>query len=145
MGVAGFSPGTSARDCPHSLDSSRKIKSQFWFWFHQRNDSCSTERYATPCSAEVFQDSGTKTAKDHSEITFKITLFHRTITGPIRKPQSIFSRRSKRRQAARWQHLELPFFGIDAGHGIRSQAQPDCSVAPWTSRADFHTPPQSFL
>ena len=38
-----------------------------------------------------------------------------------------------------------PSFGIDAGHEIRSQAQPDYSVAPWTSRADFHTPPQSFL
>ena len=48
-------------------------------------------------------------------------------------------------QAARWQHLDLPSFGIDAGHEIRSQAQPDYSVAPWTSRADFHTPPQSFL
>ena len=48
-------------------------------------------------------------------------------------------------QPVRWQHLDLPSFGIDAGHGIRSRAQPDYSIAPWTSRADFHTPQQSFL
>ena len=54
MGVADCSPGLSAKDGPYSLDSSRKIQSQFWVCFHQRNDSCSTKKYAIPCSAEVF-------------------------------------------------------------------------------------------
>ena len=47
-------------------------------------------------------------------------------------------------QAAWWPHLDLPSFGINAGHGIRSQAQPNYSVAPWASGEDFHTPQLCF-
>ena len=48
-------------------------------------------------------------------------------------------------QSAQWTHLKIPSFGIDAGHGIGSQARPDYFVVPWTSGADFHTPRQRFV
>ena len=64
MGVAACSQGTGARDGPRSLGSRSLRKTQFWSLFDRRNDTCSTEQYATPCSAVVFQDSGTKAAKD---------------------------------------------------------------------------------